>query len=52
MEKVFPEISREEELSETVRDFPSLFDKSHRGFKENDAVKNLCEKLFLTLFIF
>ena len=40
MEKVSPEISREEELSETVRSFPVLYDKSHKGFKEKDAVKN------------
>ena len=40
MKKVSPEISREEELSETVRGFPVLYDKSHKGFKEKDAVKN------------
>ena len=34
MEKVSPEISREEQLSETA-----LYDKSHKGFKEKDAVK-------------
>ena len=39
MEKVSPEISREEESLETVRSFP-VFYKSHKGFKENDAVKN------------
>ena len=33
-------ISREEELSETVRSFLVLYDKSHKGFKEGDAVKN------------
>ena len=47
MEKVSPEISREKKLSETVRGFPVLYDKSHKGFKEKDAVKNACEKLFL-----
>ena len=40
MEKVFPEISIEQELSETVRDFPVLYNKSQKGFKEKDAVKN------------
>ena len=40
MEKVSLDISREEELSETVRSFPVLYDKSHKGFKEKDAVKN------------
>ena len=40
MEEVSPEISREEELSETVRSFPVLYDKFHKGFKEKDAVKN------------
>ena len=47
MEKVSPEISREEELSETVRGFLVSYDKSHKGFKGKDAVKNACEKLFL-----
>ena len=39
MEKVSLDISREEELSETVRTFPVLY-KSHKGFKEKDAAKN------------
>ena len=30
----------EEKLSETVRNFPVLYDKSHTGYKERDAVKN------------
>ena len=47
MEKVSPEISRKEELSETDRGFPVLYDKSHKGFKEKDAVQNACGKLFL-----
>ena len=46
MEKVAPEISREEELSETARGLPVLYGKSHKGFKEKDAVKNA---LVLTL---
>ena len=40
MEKVSPEIYREEELSETVRGFQVLYGKSHEGFKEKAAVKN------------
>ena len=40
MEKVSLGISREEELSETVRSFLVLYDKSYKGFKEKDAVKN------------
>ena len=40
MEKVSPEISREEELSETVRSFPVLYEKSYKGNKEKDAMKN------------
>ena len=40
MEKVSLEISREEELSATVRGFPVLYDKFHKEFKEKDAVKN------------
>ena len=30
----------EEKLSETVRNFPVLYDKSKKGYKERDAVKN------------
>ena len=40
MEKFSLEISREEELSETVRSFPVLNHKSHKGFKQKDASKN------------
>ena len=40
MEKVSPEISNEEELSETVRSFPVFYDMSHKGFKKKDAMKN------------
>ena len=40
IEKVSLQISREDELLETVRSFPVLYDKSHEGFKEKDAVKN------------
>ena len=30
----------EEKLSETVRNFPVLYDKSKKGYKERDAVQN------------
>ena len=30
----------EEKLSETVRNFPVLYDKSKKGYKERDAVNN------------
>ena len=40
MEKVSPDILREEELSETVRGFRVLYDTSRKGFKEKDVVKN------------
>ena len=40
MEKVFLDISREDELPETVRNFPVLQVKYHKRFKENDAVNN------------
>ena len=39
MEKISLDISREEELSETVRSLSGLY-KSHEGFKEKDAMKN------------
>ena len=34
------DISREEELWETVRIFPVLQDKSNKGFEDKDVVKN------------
>ena len=40
MEQVSLDISRDEELPETVRSFPIWYDRSHKGFKEKDAVKN------------
>ena len=40
MEKVLLDISSKEELSEFVRNFPVLQDKSRKGIKEKDAVKN------------
>ena len=30
----------EEKISEAVRNFPVLYDKSHKGYKERDTVKN------------
>ena len=30
----------EEKLTEIIRDFPILYDKSHQGYKERDAVEN------------
>ena len=40
MESVFLDISREEELSETVRSFLPLNDKSHKRHEGKDAAKN------------
>lgn len=40
MKKVSLDVWKQEELLETVRGFPVLYDKSHKGFKEKDAVKN------------
>ena len=40
MEKVFLDIYKEEGLSETVRSFPDLCDRSHKGFEEKDTVKS------------
>ena len=31
---------QEEELCELVHNFPILYDKSHKGYKERDAVAN------------
>ena len=40
IEKISLQISREDELWETVRSFPVLYNRSLEGFKEKDAVKN------------
>ena len=40
MEKVSLDKSSKEELSEIVRSFPVLYNKSRKEFKEIDAVKN------------
>ena len=42
MEKFSLDISREEELPGTVEAF-RFCTKSHKGFKEKDAVKNACD---------
>ena len=34
----------EKKLSQTVRNFPVLYDRSKKGFKESDAVKMLGQK--------
>ena len=46
MEKVSPEISREEKLSDTVRSFSVFLNKSH---KEKDAVKNAWDGVITVL---
>ena len=48
MEKVSPEIFREEELLQTVRGFPVLH-KSHKMFKEKDSVKNALDGVVTAL---
>ena len=45
-------IKEEEQLSETVKEFPVLYDKAAKGYKEKDAGKaatrgDLCKKVFL-----
>ena len=45
---------KEEELSETVKEFPVLYDKAAKGYKEKDAGKAvtrgfLCKKVFLEI---
>ena len=40
MDEVSLDISREEELQETDRSSPGSQNKSHKGFKEKDVVKN------------
>ena len=39
MKKVSLDISKEKELSETIRSFPVLYDKSRKGFRENPPAK-------------
>ena len=36
---------QEEELCEFVHNFPILYDKSHKGYKERDAVANAWEEI-------
>ena len=33
-------IVQEEQLCEVVRSYPVIYDKSHKGYKERDAVAN------------
>ena len=45
---------KEEELSETVKKFPVLYDKAAKGYKEKDAGKAVtrgfqCKKVFLEI---
>lgn len=39
----------EENLSEAVRNFPVLYDKSHKGYKERDAVRNAWNEVAASL---
>ena len=49
MENVFFDISSEAEMSETVRSFQVLYDKSHKRFKEKDAMKNAWDEVAAAL---
>jgi hypothetical protein len=40
MEKKHLSLLDEEKLTETIRNYPVLYDKSHKGYKERDAVSN------------
>ena len=47
-------IKEEGQLSETVKEFPVLYDKATKGYKEKDAGKAatrgiLCKKVFLEI---
>ena len=47
-------IKEEEQLSETVKEFPVLYDKAAKGYKEKDVGKAatrgfLCNKVFLEI---
>ena len=48
MEKISLNISREEELSETVKSFSVLYEY-HKGFKVKDAMKNACDVIATAL---
>lgn len=46
-------LQEEKILSKSVKQFPSLFDKSGKGYKEKDVVTNSLEKIAESLgFIF
>ena len=52
MQRMSLSIKEEEQLSETVKEFPVLYDKAAKGYKEKDAGKaatrgDLCKKVFL-----
>ena len=38
-------LQEQEMLEETVKDFPDLYDKRVKGFKEKDAVQNAWQKV-------
>ena len=47
-------IKEEEQLSETVKEFPVLYDKAEKGYKEKEVGKAairgfLCNKVFLEI---
>lgn len=42
-------LNQEEILCEKVRSYPILYDKSHKGYKEKDAVENAWNELALEL---
>ena len=43
-------LKEEETPAEKVRQYPVLFDKTARGYKEKDVVKNAWEKVAESLF--
>ena len=52
MQRMSLSIKEEEQLSETVKEFPVLYDKAAKRYKENDAGKAvtrgaLCKEVFL-----
>ena len=39
-EKKILSLLEEEKLTEKIRSYPVLYDKSHKGYKERDAISN------------
>jgi len=39
-EKRFSSLLEEEKLTEKIRSYPALYNKSHKGYKERDAISN------------